>query len=379
MAGPLGYSGGTFAIPPLEIALAPLQAYLVPSGEYELMLGRYSSLEWFDSNINNWRATGVWAGSHIFSSDGGNFRLINRTGGPMGAVMTNLGTGYTTTPAVAASAGNSVWLAVVGGALNTTVTVTTAGLFNYPPTIIFPPAPDGGVTATATATLSAGAIASVSMNNRGAGYIVAPVGTINTTAVNLSQVMANQGNSIIVCQDPRDTAAGGASLTINATLAGSQVVTGILCLDPGNTALTSLPTLTISGGGGASAAATVIMNWTVTGFTVGTAGVAYGNAQPFTVTGSGLVCQTAAASGDTNPQLNVGLTKPRNFLISGTSTAGGAVTATGISIDDAGWGIQQVPNGLIVAGGGALPTTAGAVTMTVGGITDVNYLQMRKL
>lgn len=352
----IGGNGLNFSTPPLEIALAGAQAYLVPSGQYNLQLGRYTSLEWYDSNVNLWRGVQPNNGSMLFQSDGTNWRLFNRTGTPVGAIITTLGTGYNSVPAATISGtGGSQWQVIVGGGINTTVTVTTAGLYNYVPTLVFSPPPDGGVTATGVAVLSAGAITSVTVSNRGAGYKTAP--------------------TITIIPDPRETAAGGGVLTVNATLSTSTIPTAVICTDPGTTALTALPTLTFSGGGGTGLAATVIMNWTVTGFTVGTAGVAYGTSVPFQVTGVGLLNQSTDASGDVNPLLNLGLTKPRNFLIAGTSTSGGAVTATGALIDDAGWGIQRVPDAVITAGGGALPTTAGAVTITVGAMTDVSYLQ----
>ena len=62
-----------------------------------------------------------------------------------------------------------------------------------------------------------------------------------------------------------------------------------------------------------------------------------------------------------------------------SSTSGGAVTGTGLVIEDAGWGIQQVPKLLIIAGAGALPTTAGDLLATVGGTNDTSTLQFLKL
>ena len=63
--------------------------------------------------------------ARFVDSDGQNYRLANLTGCPVGALMTNVGSGYTSAPTVAASAGSSAWTAVVGGAINSTVTVTT--------------------------------------------------------------------------------------------------------------------------------------------------------------------------------------------------------------------------------------------------------------
>ena len=314
-----------------------------------------------------------------FVSDGFNYRLINRTGGPQGAIMTTLGSGYTSPPTVveATTSGGSLWRAIVGGAINTTVTVTAAGKYNYVPMIVFPQAPAGGITPTAIAVISAGAISSVTVKNRGAGLAVAPVGTLALTSAQAQQFnWSTQGNRLVVVQDPRDTAAGGAVLTVNQTLAGSGAVTAVICTDPGSAPVTALPTLVFSGGGGASAAADVIMNWTVTGLTVGTGGAAYGTSLPFIVEGTGLLNASVDASGDVNPAHNLGIVTPRNFRIAGTSTGGGAATATGAVIEDAGFGIQRVPEANILTG--QITTTAGAATVAVGGTPDTCWLQQTK-
>lgn len=389
MPGPLGYQGGNFAVPPLEMTLAPLQAFLFPPGDWEVMPGRYTSLEWYDANLGFWRAVAAYGGGpQGFSSDGTNYRLINRTGGPIGAVVTNLGSGYTSAPTVveATTSGGSKWHAVVGGAINTSVTVTTGGSFNYVPTILFPPAPAGGITPTAIAVISGGTITSVTVTNRGAGLKNAPVGTTNVpagvSAQQLAGYIANQGNKILVIQDPRDTGTGGAVLTINSTLAGSGVVTAVICDDPGTAPVTSLPTLTFSGGGGSSAAATVVMCWAVTGLSVGGGGGGYGTSQPFAVMGVALHCAATDASGDVNNTHNIELTQPRNFLISGTSTSGGAVTATGAVVEDAGWGIQAIPSSVVIPGNTgtpAIPSAAATVTIAVGGVNDTSFIQQKKL
>lgn len=354
----IGATGLNFSIAPTEITLAGAQALLIPSGQYIATVGRYSLIEWYDSNANLWRNFGNVAGrQHSLVSDGTNFRLINRTGCPVGAVMTNVGSGYTSAPTVTSSAGGSLWRAIVGGSINTTVTVTTAGAYNYVPNITFSPPPSGGIAASGYVTLSSGAISSVTVTNAGAGYTTAP--------------------TITITQDPRDTAAGGGVLTVNSTLANSGAVTAVVCTDPGSAAVTSLPTLTFTGGGGSSAAATVVMNWTVTGITVGTAGAGYGTSAAFAVTGADLKSAATAAAGFVNPDVSTGLVIPRNFWVSGTSTAGGALTATGAVIEDAGFGIQKVPNAIVETS--ALYTTAGAVTVSVGATVDTSFLQQIKV
>jgi hypothetical protein len=155
---------------------------------------------------------------------------------------------------------------------------------------------------------------------------------------------------------------------LTAALTGANTITGLVCTNQG-TNLTSVPTLSFSGGGGSSAAATTIMCLTVTGVTVGTAGTGYGNAQPYQVWTSGGV--TAGSAAYTNPLWQTGLLLPRPANLTGTSSAGGAVTTT-LSIVDAGL-FQSVPVALPITS--QLITAAGALTATVGGISDTSVLQ----
>lgn len=356
----IGATGLNFSTAPTEVTLAGAQAYLIPSGQYWLELGPYTTIEWYDANAALWRPQDSPLGqARYVVSDGTNWRLINRTGCPQAAVITNVGSGYTSAPTVTASSGGSLWRALVGGAINTTVTVTTGGAYNYVPTLVFSPPPAGGITASGYAVLSGGAINSVTVVNAGAGYTTAP--------------------TITIVQDPRDTAAGGGVLTVNSTLAQSGKITAVLCTDPGSVALTSTPTLTFTGGGGASAAATVIMNYTVTGITVVTGGAAYGNAQPFLVTSGQAISSATVASGDVNVSIEKGITQPRPFWGEGTSTSAGAVTSTGFVIQDAGFALQAAPNLYVEAGGSGLATTVAQVTATVGATVDTSYLQQIKL
>ena len=335
------------------LSLPAGQTYIVPAGQYYIDTGAYVQIQTLDPISGIWRElTGVGTDKITFvNSDGANVRVANLTGCPIGSLITNVGSGYTSAPTVTASAGGSTWRAIVGGAINTTVTITTAGSgYLYPPQVIFDAPPPGGVQATAICTLSAGAINAVTVINQGAGYTAVP--------------------AITIVNDPRDTTGTGARLT--PALTGAGTITAVLCTDHG-TPQTSVPTLSFSGGGGASAAATVAMCFTATGFTVGAGGAAYGNAQPFLVQAvGGVVAGTAGAV--VNPQLSVNRLTPRPGIITGTSTAGGAVQATGAVIADGGL-FQAVPIGIVTAGGTALATTVAQVTITVGGVTDTFMIQ----
>lgn len=331
--------------------------HAVPPGQWYITPGPYCLLEWLDPVSGLWRGQNpLVGGAHYISSDGQNFRVGNRTGTALGAYVTNVGSGYTSAPTVTSNgSGGSLWKAIVGGAINATVAITTAGAgYNYAPQLIIGAPPAGGIQATATCTISAGAINAVTVVNQGAGYTTVPL--------------------ITIVPDPREATAAtpgpttAGVLTINATLAGAQTITAVICTDPG-AAVTSVPTLTFSGGGGSSAAATAVMCFTATGFTVGNGGAVYGNAQPFLViTGGGIVSGSAGAV--VNPDVGVNWFTPRQANISGTSTAGGAVTATGAVVNDGGL-FMAVPQGFVLASGtGALPTTTAIVTITVGGVTD---------
>lgn len=337
------------------MTLAAGETFMVPAGQWHASLGPYTWLQDRDPITNKFRTTTTQNSSTTFvNSDGNNVRIANLTGCPLGAVVTNVGSGYTSAPTVTASAGNSTWLAIVGGAINTTVTITTAGAgYVNPPVLLFSPPPAGGVAATGYATVSGGAITGVTVVNQGAGYTSAPV--------------------ITVVPDPRDTITTTAVLTVNATLVGAQTITAIITQDHGQ-AVTAVPTLTISGGGGSSAAATAVMAFTATGFTVGAGGAGYGNAQPFLVEAAGGVVAATAAAGSVNPQFGTSIFAPRTGFITGTSTAGGAITATGAVIQDGGL-FQAVPSAFVIAGGSGLATTQGQATITVGGSPDTILLQ----
>lgn len=335
------------------MTLAAGQTQVIPAGQYYVQPGPYTFLQARDPITGLWRMMSNSPGvARFVDSDGQNQRLANLTGCAIGALITNVGSGYTSAPTVTASAGSSTWTAVVGGAINSTVTVTTAGAgYIHPPTLIFSAPPAGGIQASGVAVVSGGAISSVTVTNQGGGYAVAP--------------------TITIIPNPLDTITTTAVLTVNATLTGSGTVVGLLCNDNG-TPLTSVPTLSFSGGGGASAAATVVGCYVATGFSVAVAGTGYGASQPMLIqTGGGVTAGTPGAV--VNPQLGAGLFVPRQANVSCTSTAGGALQTTGAVINDAGL-FQAVPLGFVLAGGTGLATVTAGATMTIGGISDTSLI-----
>lgn len=355
------------ALPTNAINLKAGQIYNLPAGTFLISPGQVTFLQYLDPVTQTWRVLDCAASqTQIIDSDGGNFRLANLSGCPIGALITTQGSGLTngvyvngvkndgsgtTGPSVSASSGSSKWTIVVGGAISTTVTIAAGGSgYTFAPQLqVSAPGP-GGIQATATCTISAGAINAVTVTNQGSGYSSAP--------------------SITVVNDPRDTTGSGASLT--TALTGSGTVTGMYPNDPG-TVLTAVPTFTFANA--STAAATAIMNFCVTGFTVGTAGTQLGNAQPFLVMSSGGI--VAGSSVLTNPSSTTGLTTPRPALLQGTSTAGGGATATGAVIVDPGCGFQAVPNLAVMIAGTATISAAAwpVISATVGGQTDLSYVQ----
>lgn len=349
------------ALQPLTIA--PAQCWMLPPGPVTLVPGQgYAGLEVYDSGSQVWRPAEYPPKSQFtVDSDGTNYRIINRTGCPVGAIITDNGSSYTSAPTVAVSAGGSAWTAIVGGSINTTVTVTTAGSYSYIPTLTFSAPPAGGVRASGYAVLSNSTISSVTVTNAGAGYTSAP--------------------TITITQDPRDTGTGGGVLTVNSTLTNSQRVTAVICTDPGTAAQTSTPTLTFSGGAGGGAAATVLMNYTVTGFTVTNKGSSLGTSSDFLVTSGQWQTTTTSSGSVVDPQFDVNVASFRQAWLRGyTNSTGNAIASnTSLTTIDAGWGFQRAPSLYVIPNfdtavvGGFVATTLAA---TVGGTNDTWFIQL---
>lgn len=326
-----------------------------PAGWYMVNTGLYTVVQQYDPITGIWRNIGTGdheGGVKYIYSDGVNYRLANQTGCLVGALLTNAGSGYTSAPTVTASAGSSIWRAVVGGAVNTTITVTNGGTnYTYPPQVEFAAPPAGGVQATGYAVLTGSAVSSVVVTNQGAGYASAP--------------------TIVFSNDSREGVNGvtvGYNAAATCTLTGAGTVTAVLCLDHGQGGQTALPTLAFGGGGGSSAAATGIMCWTITAYAAGTAGTGL----------SGSVAQISAedafpatAAAYTNPYTQSTLVRTRQANIKAPISSGG-ITATGQVIIDGGI-YTSSPTPLVIPTASVV-TAAPVVTFTLGGLPDTTYL-----
>lgn len=336
-----------------EYALQAGQCMIVPNGTWYVGK-KYARVQELDPVSGTWRNIGDDGPWNFVWSDGVNVRLANQTGCAVGALITNVGSGYTSNPTVTPSAGSSVWQPIIGGALNTTIVVTNGGTgYTYPPLVEFAAPPAPGIPATGYCTLSGGAVSTVTVVDQGAGYTQAP--------------------TISFVNDPREGLNGvstGSGAAAYATLTGAGTLTGLVVLDHG-TPLTSLPTLTFTGGGGSSAAATVLMDWSVTGGAVTTPGADYTAGAGF-VNVSSVNRLTAGSAAITNPTMMANIVRQRPAQILFPTSAAGALTATGLQVADGGhYTFAPAAGDITITGGTDIISAAAVVTLAVGGNTDV--------
>jgi hypothetical protein len=392
-------AGAVFAVPAGQglvgafgaVAAPQLNAGNTLSGQYVLQLGQYTTLQVYDAGLQYWRNVNIGPMQLVpVSSDGINYRIINSTGCPVGALVTAAGSGgtngffgynqsraainivngittlgnaiFTITP----SAGGSLWNAIVGGAINTTISLTGTVYQNNPvfggtgtsftasggsnylaaPLLVFTPPPNQGqqpyILPEAICTISAGAINSITVTQQGAGLLGLP--------------------GITVVNAYGDTTGGGALLgwiAANAGQVGSGTVMAMWPTFPG-TALTAVPTFAYGGTSNPAPTATAIMNFTITSFTTGTAGVGYVGAGGIVF--GGIVAGSAA---NTNPILDKALSIPVPPPLNVAATTGIPTLAGPFG----GVNFQAIP--LYAAfSAGAAASTAAAITANVGGASD---------
>lgn len=339
-------------------SLAPGECQVVPSGQWQITRGAYSTIQYLDPVTGIWRNfSSVRSAGIQLRSDGTNFRIFNPTGCPVAAIVTTQGSAYVqSTTTCVPSAGNSTWYPIIGGAISTTITVVTAGTnYSIPPTVYFPAAPSPGVTAQGYATLSGGTVSSITVTNCGAGYATAPVP--------------------VIIPSPFDPNLGTiTTATATSTLTGSAgKLTAVICTNPG-TSLSSVPTLTIAGAG-TSAAASVVSLCTIT------ASSASGGANYTTsnfVTSVGGQSNATEVAAVLNPAVSLSTYVPRAAY--GTATvSGGALT--GFTFYDTGLfassNFSSNQPTLVVVNNTGGSAASGALTLgvTLGGANDALAIQ----
>lgn len=228
-----------FTAPTNQVGLQAGQSLLIPAGTWIVSGGTtnpVTEVQWKDPVTGQWfpLTTPGEVYALTLRSDGFNFRVANVSGVATGATVTAPGTGYVqATTVVTPSAGNSVWQAIVGGALGTVTITNGGGPYSVPPIVMVAAPKPPGIAAVGVAVLTAGAVTGVTWLNAGAGY--GP--TTPPSLVFVPASFADQGLS----------AAQTAQATV-AMAAAQTGVTGVLMVGAGAPAA-ALPTLTITGQG----------------------------------------------------------------------------------------------------------------------------------
>lgn len=363
----IGFGPKTTAFPSIPVSLTAGGTYVIPSGQYQVVPGQYTFFQWYDPISQIWRPyqTPTQSDSYTITSDGNNYRLANLTSGVVGAVITNGGSGYTNgiyppsaqlgtaaAPSITVAAGASSVLAkgtlIVGGALPTAAgnyTITAGSNYTYAPTVLISAPPAGGVPATATATISGGAVTAITITNQGAGYTAAP--------------------TITLVNNPLDTTGTGAAVVASSAfaLAGSGSVTAIT-FPVNGVGYTAVPALSFSPA--STTAATAIMCWTATSVTLAGTASNMGNGN-FCLIGSTV---TAGSATLTNPAISTGIFTPR---FGSTAYSVSATPSTTVIVDG---GLHQTAPGAVAVYNYNGTALSGAVSTTVaqGGVTDLSFL-----
>lgn len=334
-----------------EVALGAGCVWPVPRGRWMINKLDYCVLQQLDPVTGVWRIhSSARVSPTVVDSDGFTTRVANLTGCAVAAIVTNVGTGTyvqgstTATP----SAGNSQWTPVIGGSISTTVSITAAGAgYTVPPLVLFPPPPSPGVMATAVAVIASNTVSSITVTNQGAGYTTAPVPSI--------------------IPNPTDPAYQSGAITSNATatttLTNAGRLTALLCANPGSS-FSTVPSLTIAGAG-ASAAATIVPMWTVTGTSITSGGAGYTTNTMITTVG-GVPSATPAL---TNPETEMTGYIPRAAAIGISAAGGGTITTIGAIIDG---GLFVGTPTVILAGQSTTPAT---IALTLGSTNATIFAQ----
>lgn len=328
------------------ISLAPGDTIILQAGTKAISIGGGLFLQYLDPQTGIWRDEySNRVGPLTIPSDGFTRRIANLTGCPIAAVVTGGGTGYPASAsctAVSTGTGGSTWTPIIGGQLSV-VSITAAGL-NYavPPLVIIPAPPQPGVVATAYAVLTAGSVTGITLTNVGAGYLTAPTATIVPAPNDL-----NYQSSV--------TAITPATVTFGLT--GAGVVSAVLCTNNG-AAVTTAPTVTVSGTGGSGSTVIGVLLQTVTAASISGAGIGYGTAAEITTIGG----YNTSTEAFTNPSIEAKGFIPRKAIIGPPTLTATSLTAVGTIVD--GGLFVSAPTAIVMSNG--VPTAGATVLLTLG-------------
>lgn len=353
---PLDFGTAYLGLPPGEVVV-------VPAGDWIVENGPNSVLQHLDPITGTWRDVSARNGQpNTFFSDGETRRVANLTACPIGAVVAGGGTGFTqATATITASAGGSLWTAVVGGSLTVASIVNPGAGFTIRPMVLIPDPPGvavnnvGGVPAVATCTLANATVTAVALSNVGAGYTAPTV-------------------SALIVPSPFDPNLGSITNgTVTFILTNSGLITAALCTNNGTPLAGPALTLTLTAAGGAGSGATItpVILQAIVSAGIVAGGTVWGDvAHPALITTVGGL--PASVSAITNPSVEFTGARPRQAVISGTCNAGGTITA--VSIQDAGL-FYGTPTVNITSGNGLIATGAASITIVMGGVSDTVMIQ----
>ena len=383
----------------VPVGLAGGELFYIPPGSYYVQLGSVTLVQVFDAVNQIWRNVGYPGGNmQVVACDGFNYRMVNMSGNIAALNITNAGSSGTngigaaatgTTIGFGAAPTNGIVAsayAIVGGKLSGLTIAAGGSGFVFPPVLLIDAPPVGGIQATATCTISAGAINAVTLQNAGAGYTAvpncyivpqyllpvqggAPVNAIPPASVippgniaPLSGSLSSQPPFLPGVAWP--AVVGGAAVTVNG-LTGSGTLTGAVMTNYGvGYTNTTIPTISFTGGGLAGGVAAS----PVTSFSVVSVSGAGGSG---IVAGSGVISATAGSAGTfvATDGCN-GVFAPRPARGVSTSAAGAVV------LTDSGFGIQLVTSGAnqpLFSATGTV-TTQPTYTTVSGGVYDISLL-----
>lgn len=331
---------------------------LLPAGQLIVQTGPYTFMQWFDSVKQAWTGLSPASETNVIHSDGSNYRLANLTGCVIDAWLTNAGSGYTSAPTVAFSAGSATAVAIMGQVISTTVTIVNGGSnYSVPPRVVID-APNKGQTSTpgiqaqGYATITNGVVTSITITDQGAGYgSITGVGGFQPT--------------VTLATDPSDPNLTSSTTpitpaTATLSLTGAGTVNGLIVTYQG-VPQTAVPTISFSGGGGTAAAASAIMAFTVTGQTVSSGGTGFSTGTMYTTSG-GFFNESSTAYLLTNrPEM---LTR-NSFGVA--NLTGSAITS--FTIEDGGL-FEAIPNPVVINANASGSSGLVLPAPTVGGVTD---------
>jgi hypothetical protein len=240
-----GQPGVSAAVWSNELYMLAGSRFTLPPGIWAISGGTQSTPQLLDPVSQQWVPIVSAARLWIINSDGVNYRVANLNSTLVGGAVGVAGTGYVqATTTIVATTGISTWAPIIGGSI-TSITIGNdkngvAGGTNFTmaPILVVQAPPAGGIAATASCTVSAGAIATITVRNAGAGYLSAP--------------------GVLIVPDPMDPTGGAITVpALTAVLGGAGTLTGVQLINPG-LPVTAAPTLTVSGAG-ASATATATL------------------------------------------------------------------------------------------------------------------------